>query len=59
MEWSTILVKTGMYTGGEPSWAPTAIYKDVYEAVQWALEKEGWESGLMQTASSGGGYRGL
>jgi ribonucleotide monophosphatase NagD (HAD superfamily) len=40
IKWSTILVETGVHTGGEPAWKPTKISKDVYEAVRWAFEQE-------------------
>jgi ribonucleotide monophosphatase NagD (HAD superfamily) len=47
IKWPTILVKTGIYAGGELAWQPTAISKDVYEAVRWALEQEGWNAGTL------------
>jgi len=37
-EWLSILVRTGVYDGGEPSYQPRVIVDDVYEAVQWAIE---------------------
>ena len=36
--WSSILVRTGVYSGGEPTHQPTVIVDDVYAAVQWAVE---------------------
>lgn len=43
-EWNTVLVKTGVYKDGEdPSWKPTRIVEDVWDAVQWALKKEACE----------------
>ncbi|KAK5009864.1 hypothetical protein LTR28_013005 [Elasticomyces elasticus] len=41
-EWSSILVKTGVYTGGEPAAQPTAIVEDVYDAVRWAVKDSHW-----------------
>ena len=40
--WYSILVKTGVYGGGEPSWTPKAIVDDVQKAVQWALAASKW-----------------
>ncbi|KAH0003691.1 HAD-superfamily hydrolase, partial [Aureobasidium melanogenum] len=37
-KWSTILLRTGVYAGGEPAQKPTVIVDDVYDAVQWAIE---------------------
>lgn len=37
-EWLSILVRTGVYQGGEPAWVPRATVDDVYDAVQWALQ---------------------
>ena len=36
-KWQSILVKTGVYHGGEPAWKPTACVGDVWDAVQWGL----------------------
>ena len=44
--WSTIMVKTGVYVDGVPAHEPTTIAKDVYEAVQWALAQEKWPTNL-------------
>jgi len=38
--WDSILVRTGVYPGGEPSHAPTMIADDVELAVEWALKRE-------------------
>jgi len=46
IEWETILVKTGVYQQGKPRHEPTVIVDDVYEAVQWAMEREGWNEKL-------------
>jgi ribonucleotide monophosphatase NagD (HAD superfamily) len=40
--WSTILVKTGVHQTGDPVVKPTMITKDVYEAVEWAVQNENW-----------------
>jgi ribonucleotide monophosphatase NagD (HAD superfamily) len=44
--WSTIMVQTGVYVDGVPSHQPTMVSKNVYEAVRWALVKEGWPINL-------------
>ncbi|KAM3068439.1 hypothetical protein ACMFMG_009578 [Clarireedia jacksonii] len=42
-EWTSVLVKTGVYRSGTvPAYKPKAVVPDVLEAVEWALEKEGW-----------------
>lgn len=38
--WNSVLVRTGVYPGGEPSHKPTFIADDVELAVQWAIENE-------------------
>jgi len=37
-EWLSILVRTGVYQNGEPSWKPRVIVDNVSEAVKWAME---------------------
>ncbi|KAL8917360.1 MAG: hypothetical protein Q9208_007977 [Pyrenodesmia sp. 3 TL-2023] len=44
-EWDTVLVRSGVYGGGEPAHRPSVVVDDVWDAVQWALEKEGWLDG--------------
>lgn len=44
-EWDTVLVRSGVYGGGEPAHRPNVVVDDVWDAVQWALEKEGWLEG--------------
>jgi ribonucleotide monophosphatase NagD (HAD superfamily) len=39
--WKSLLVRTGVFKGGEPDAIPTRIVNDVEEGVRWALEKEG------------------
>ncbi|KAI1391957.1 putative HAD superfamily hydrolase [Hypoxylon trugodes] len=44
--WDSILVRTGVWSperGGDPKYKPKTIMDDVQAAVQWALEKEGWD----------------
>ncbi|KAJ7690656.1 HAD-like domain-containing protein, partial [Mycena rosella] len=38
--WKSVLVKTGVFTGGQPSHTPTYIAEDVEEAVSWAIAQE-------------------
>jgi HAD superfamily hydrolase (TIGR01456 family) len=40
--WQSILVRTGVYSGGEPAWTPRVIADDVHKAVQWALKASKW-----------------
>ncbi|KAI9800355.1 MAG: hypothetical protein M1825_004125 [Sarcosagium campestre] len=37
-DWTSVLVRTGVYTGGQPSWKPKVIVDDVLQAVKWALK---------------------
>ncbi|KAI4188299.1 MAG: hypothetical protein LQ346_005341 [Caloplaca aetnensis] len=41
-KWDTVLVRSGVYNGGEPAHKPSVVVDDAWEAVEWALEKEGW-----------------
>lgn len=43
VNWHGSLVRTGVYTGGEPSVKPTTIVEDVWEAVRWGMNQSGWE----------------
>ncbi|CAK5265587.1 unnamed protein product [Mycena citricolor] len=38
--WNSILVKTGVYSGGEPTHVPTHYAENVEEAVKWAIQRE-------------------
>jgi hypothetical protein len=38
--WQSVLVKTGVYTGGQPTHQPTHYAEDVEEAVRWAIDRE-------------------
>lgn len=40
--WHSILVRTGVYTGGEPAWTPKTITDNVQAAVEWALKSSKW-----------------
>lgn len=43
-KWQSILVRTGVYPGGEPAWTPTTTADDVQKGVQWALKTSKWSS---------------
>lgn len=43
-EWISILVRSGVYQQGRPSWTPRSIQQDVAEAVQWALKDANWKT---------------
>ena len=43
--WRSVLVRSGVYTGGEPAEQPQVIVEDALEAVRWALAEEGWDFG--------------
>ncbi|KAJ7128944.1 HAD hydrolase [Mycena crocata] len=38
--WNSVLVKTGVFTGGQPTHEPTYQAEDVEEAVRWAIARE-------------------
>lgn len=40
--WHSILVRTGVYNGGEPTWTPRTVVDDVRRAVEWALKSSMW-----------------
>jgi len=40
-EWLSILVRSGVYNGGEPAHKPRTVVEDVWDAVQWGLRNEG------------------
>jgi HAD superfamily hydrolase (TIGR01456 family) len=42
-EWSSILVRSGVYNGGESAWKPNVVVDDIWGAVQWALKQSKWE----------------
>lgn len=37
IEWVSVLVETGVWRGGKPAHTPKMIMKDVFSAVQWAI----------------------
>ncbi len=37
IHWKSILVRSGVYTEGDPAWKPRVIVGNVYDAVQWAV----------------------
>ncbi|KAH2692375.1 hypothetical protein KXW53_005302 [Aspergillus fumigatus] len=41
--WHSILVRTGVYRGGEPAWTPKVIVDDVKKAVEWGIKSSGWK----------------
>jgi HAD superfamily hydrolase (TIGR01456 family) len=43
-KWESVLVKTGVYKEGQtPMYRPTNTVADVWDAVRWAIEREGGE----------------
>lgn len=44
--WESILVRSGVYNGGEPAEKPSVVVDDVLEAVRWAVKKEGLDVNL-------------
>ena len=41
-EWNSILVRSGVYSGGRPAHVPKAIVEDVWDAVRWGLDDSRW-----------------
>ena len=41
--WHSILVRSGVYNGGEPAHKPKTIVEDVWDAVRWGMKQEGIE----------------
>jgi HAD superfamily hydrolase (TIGR01456 family) len=41
-QWQSILVRTGVYSGGTPSYIPTTVADDVKHAVEWAIKTSGY-----------------
>ncbi|MCJ1456479.1 hypothetical protein MMC28_006840 [Mycoblastus sanguinarius] len=39
-KWHSILVRSGVYSGGDPTHKPKVILDDVWDAVQWGMEEE-------------------
>lgn len=42
VDWQSILVRSGVYNGGEPTWKPRVTVDGVRNAVQWGLKRSGW-----------------
>ncbi|KAI9769351.1 MAG: Haloacid dehalogenase-like hydrolase domain-containing 5 [Geoglossum simile] len=43
-QWLSILVRTGVYSGAdEPARKPRVVVDDVWDAVRWGLQREGWD----------------
>ncbi|KAI9716221.1 MAG: hypothetical protein M1812_005446 [Candelaria pacifica] len=40
--WYSVLVRSGVFNGGEPAHTPKVVVDDVWDAVRWGLEREGW-----------------
>ncbi|KAI9891382.1 MAG: Coatomer subunit gamma-2 [Vezdaea aestivalis] len=45
--WKSVLVRSGVYRGGPPKYEPNATMAGVGDAVNWALEREGFGSGVV------------
>ena len=39
--WNSILVRSGVYRGGDPAYEPKVVVQDVWDAVRYALRREG------------------
>ncbi|KAK2839334.1 hypothetical protein FQN49_006242 [Arthroderma sp. PD_2] len=46
INWVPVLVKSGVYSGGTPTWSPKVIVDGVEQAVKWSLEQSGWDQNL-------------
>ena len=42
-QWHSVLVRSGVYDGGKPVHKPDVVVGDVWDAVEWGLEREGWK----------------
>lgn len=42
VSWNSVLVRSGVYPGGEPAWAPKTIVDGVEQAVQWSMKQSQW-----------------
>lgn len=42
-DWHSILVRTGVYAGGEPAWVPKTIADNVQKAVEWGIQDSKWQ----------------
>ncbi|KAH8423302.1 putative HAD superfamily hydrolase [Aspergillus melleus] len=41
-QWHSLLVRTGVYSGGEPTWTPKTVVDDVQKAVEYGLKMSQW-----------------
>ncbi|KAL4763924.1 putative aspartyl-tRNA synthetase Dps1 [Aspergillus foveolatus] len=51
-EWHSILVRTGVYMGGEPAWTPKTIADNVQKAVEWGLQHSNWQTKPEETPAA-------
>ncbi|EAW11523.1 putative HAD superfamily hydrolase [Aspergillus clavatus NRRL 1] len=42
-KWHSILVRTGVYAGGEPEWVPEVIVDNVQTAVEYGIKSSAWQ----------------
>ncbi|KAF9886081.1 hypothetical protein FE257_012016 [Aspergillus nanangensis] len=42
-KWHSLLVRTGVYNGGDPAWTPESILDDVKKAVEYGLKASQWK----------------
>ncbi|KAE8350804.1 aspartyl-tRNA synthetase [Aspergillus coremiiformis] len=42
-KWHSLLVRTGVYSGGEPTWKPETILDNVKKAVEYGLKSSKWQ----------------
>ncbi|RDW61457.1 hypothetical protein BP5796_11349 [Coleophoma crateriformis] len=48
-KWTSVLIKTGVYRAGTvPAYTPKVIVDDVFAAVKWSLEQEGFDTSTME-----------
>lgn len=43
-KWHSLLVRTGVYSGGEPTWTPEATLDNVQKAVEYGLKTSQWKA---------------
>ncbi|KAK2808944.1 hypothetical protein FQN50_004217 [Emmonsiellopsis sp. PD_5] len=41
-KWNSVLVNSGVYSGGQPAWPPKVIVDGVKDAVEWAMKQSQW-----------------
>ncbi|KAI5304460.1 hypothetical protein KEM55_000058, partial [Ascosphaera atra] len=42
--WNSVLVRSGVYAGGEPEHAPKVIVDGVKQGIDWAMKQSGWNA---------------